>query len=512
MKKTLLYSISAITLLFYAGCKKDLNIKNPNQPTTDVFWKTASDAQQGVNAIYSTLHRAPLSRWIFFLSMIRSDEGTSLSPNANLVNNFDKFIVTNYNNGETVGVWNDSYVGINRANQVLDNVPGIPMDAALRSRLVAEAKFLRAYYYFTLAVYWGNVPLMLKTPTPQDLPETTPREQIWAQVAKDLTEAIPDLPLAYTGNDLGRVTKGAANALLAKAYMQQRKFNEALAPLLAVIQSNTYDLTASYADNFSAATENNRESVFEIQFASNALNNHDDDTDINQPDNLNYGSSIPPFFAPKPIGFTDGQARRWLVNEFSKEKTESGGRDNRVATSFLYDSTDVRGPVSTLIYGQTFRQRYGAAGTSDVWFRKFLNDNNGTATSENFRSPNNYRVIRFADVLLLYAEALNETGGTTQAYPYIDRVRQRAGMPTLTSAKPGLSQAAMRDQIKHERIVELSGEGHRWEDLARWNDLSPQLAGRDPGFANFQTGKHELLPIPQQDIDINTKLKQNPGW
>jgi hypothetical protein len=131
---------------------------------------------------------------------------------------------------------------------------------------------------------------------------------------------------------------------------------------------------------------------------------------------------------------------------------------------------------------------------------------------EVFHSGNNYRFIRYADVLLLYAEALNALGQTSQAYPFVDKVRQRAGLRTLSAAMPGLSQDQFLNQLKHERITELSGEGHRWEDLTRWGELSPALASRDKAFANFKTNKNELLPIPQFEIDNNPNLKQNPNY
>lgn len=142
--------------------------------------------------------------------------------------------------------------------------------------------------------------------------------------------------------------------------------------------------------------------------------------------------------------------------------------------------------------------------------RKFLSD--ATRDGEVFHSGNNYRYLRYADVLMLHAEALNAQGQTTKAYSFIDRVRQRTGLAALTTAMPGLSQAAFLTQLKHERITELSCEGHRWEDLARWGDLGPQLAPVDGGFSNFVKGKHELLPVIQFDLDVNPYLKQNAGW
>jgi hypothetical protein len=162
-----------------------------------------------------------------------------------------------------------------------------------------------------------------------------------------------------------------------------------------------------------------------------------------------------------------------------------------------------------MIYGQSFTQRYGPT-NNRVWFRKFQNDH--WKDFEGYNSPNNWRYIRYADVLLMYAETLNATGSTATAYQYVDRVRQRAGLPTLTAAMPGLTQPQFLAQLKHERITELTGEGHRWNDLARWGDLGPGLVARDPGFTLFTVGKHELLPVPQQEIDINPTLDQNPDW
>ena len=510
------------TCLLVAGCKKgELNISNPDVLTTAQFWKTADDAQKGVNAIYSTYHRVGLCRNQFFLTIIRSDEGFSTSPNAALINNFDIFNVTDYNMGERVSVYQDCYVGINRANQVLDNVPAISMDDPRKQQLLGEAKFMRGLFYYYLATLWGNVPLQLHTSVPTDYPSTSPQADVYAQAEKDLTDAANVLPVSYDNANVGRATKGAAYALLGKCYMQQKMYGQAQQALQYLVEGNgksTYDLVADFRTNFIETSENNKESVFEFQHAANPIDNHDDDTDP-RVDALNYGSSLPPFFAPRPIGFTDGQARRWTVGEFLQEKTTDNKRDPRLAASFIYDSTDERGPAFTLVYGVTWASLnysnvagdpVGVATNHTVYFRKMLDD--ATMTAEVFHSGNNYRFIRYADVLLLYAEALNAQGQTATAYQYVDRVRQRAGLAKLSVVKPGMSQGDFLTQLKHERITELVGEGHRWEDLARWGDLGPQLASRDAGFAGFVKGKHELLPINQNDLDINPNIKQNPGW
>jgi starch-binding outer membrane protein, SusD/RagB family len=510
MKKIIILSILASFTI--TGCENDLDIVNPNEATVESFWKNQSDAIAGVNAVYSTLHRGAISRWMPFYYIIRSDEGRSTSPATDIVNNMDQFLVTDYNFWGAYDIWKDIYVGVFRANQVLDNVPAIPMDEAMKARVLGEAKFLRGLFYYNLVSLWGNVPLMLTTSSPNDKPVTASAAEVWGQVEKDLGEAVAVLPTSYGAEDLGRATKGAAQALLAKAYVQQGKYNEALVPLEWLVTGegkSIYDLMPNYRDNFLVTTENNKESVFEWQFQLNPSENHDDDTDNGRPDNLNYGTSLAQFFGPSGIGWSDGEAQRWVVDEFMLEPTAAGQRDPRLAVSFLFDYNNEAGPDATMIYGKTFTERYGA-GNQRVWFHKFQNDH--WKDFEGYNSPNNWRYIRYADVLLMYAEALNATGSTTAAYAHVDRVRERAGLKKLSVAMPGLSQGQFLAQLKHERLLELSGEGHRWMDLARWGDLGPAIASRDNAFANFVIGKHELLPVPQQEIDINPSLAQNTNW
>ncbi|WP_210463197.1 MULTISPECIES: RagB/SusD family nutrient uptake outer membrane protein [Rufibacter] len=510
MKKFLTYSLMAAGLAMFS-CDKDLDIENPNQLAVEAYWKTPNDALLGVNATYSTLHRG-MSRFLPWYYIGRSDEGRSLSPASHLVNNFDQFLVTDYNLGDTYGpLWRDSYIGVNRANQVINNVPNIEMDETLKQRYIGEAKFLRGMFYFHLATIYGNVPLITKVSVVGDLPPTATQAEVFAQIERDLTDAAAVLPATYGSADLGRATKGAAYALLAKVYMQQHKYAEAVAPLKWLVEDegrNIYDLMPNYRDNFLVTSENNKESVFEWQFALNPAENHDDDTDP-RADNLNYGQSLAKFMSPPGVGWSDVEARRWVVDEFN-ERTTTGARDPRLAASFLFDYTDERGPAFTMVYGQTFAQRYGA-NNDRVWFRKFLNDN--WKNTEEYNSPNNWRYIRYADVLLMYAEVLNETGNTAKAYQYVDRVRQRAGLARLSDVKPNLTKEQFLEQIKHERLLELSGEGQRWHDLVRWGDLtSPTTKQRDPAFNSFTPGQDEFLPIPQLELDLNPNLNQNPGY
>jgi hypothetical protein len=515
MKKIAL--ITSLILIMLSSCDRDFDEPNPNSPTIVSFWKSETDAIKGINAVYSTFHRTATlySRFLFYHGMLRSDEGYGAGGDVAL-NNIMSFVQTNYNDGITAGTWQNLYVGIFRANQVIAYVPGIDMDETLKRRIIAEAKFLRGLFYFNLTLYFGRPALMLEPSQPTDRPSNASNEQAWAQATQDLSEAAPDLPVSYTGDDLGRATRGAAYGLLGKAYLQQNKYQQtvdALSWLVTGEGRTLYNLVPNYQDNFKATTENNSESVFEIQFYENPNESTDDDVDETRVNNT--GTSIARFYGPPggDFGFSDGAARRWVVNEFHQERTVTNERDPRLSATFLFDSTDVRGPQFTMVFGQTFAQRYGGSGLSTmVWYRKQLNDNEAGRTEQNFRSPNNYRMIRYADVLLMYAEALNGLGRTAEAYPYVDRVRQRAKLQALTAARPGLTQAQFLAQMKHERITELSGEAWRFADLQRWGDLGPELASRDPEFTNFVRGRNEWYPIPQSDIDLNPNLTQNPGY
>ncbi|HVG41317.1 MAG TPA: RagB/SusD family nutrient uptake outer membrane protein [Chitinophagaceae bacterium] len=508
--KKLIICLAVMMGIVFSGCQKKLDIPNPNAATIENFWLNGNDAVLGVNAVYSVLHRGAISRYMPMFLLARADEGHSTSPFFDLQNALDKFVITNYNYFFTADVYQDNYQGINRANQVITYVPNITMEDPLKQRIIGEAKFLRGLYYFHLATLYGNVPMMLEPSKTGALPSTATQTEVYAQIVKDLNEAAAVLPTTYPSAELGRATKGAAYALLAKVYMQQKMWTEALTPLQWLVEGdgrNVYILMPNYRDNFLVTTENNRESIFEWQFETNTTETHDDDL---QDPNQNYGTSLAQFIAPKPVGFQDVEGRRWMINEFHLERTTTGARDPRLEASFLYDSTDVRGPAFTQLYGQVWNN-VGGLNKQGVYFRKFLNDH--WKNDEGFRSKNNWRYLRYADVLLMYAEVLNEVGRTADAFQYVDRVRTRAGLANLPRT---FNKDQFRDRLKHERVTELSGEGWRWHDLVRWGELTTDapanVVARDPSFANYKANRDLFLPIPQRDIDINPNLKQNPNF
>ena len=512
MKKLFIYIFSAGLLCSASSCKKSLDKQNPNGPDETNFWKTANDALLGVNAMYGNQYRnGTFARWITVVMNPRSDDGFASTGWPPLRETVD-FTLLDYNFEVIHNIWAHHYRGIYRANQVIAYVPDIQMDETLKKRYIAEAKFHRAFWYFYLVTLWGNVPLVLTPSQPSDRPAQATEEQTWAQIEKDLQEAIPDLPLSYSGPDVGRITRGAAYAMLGKAYMQQRKWQQAVDAFQWLVEGdgkNLYDLVPNYRDNFLHTTEFNKESVFEITFKAQQSVTDEDDP------NSNMGNQRGPFFGPgNGAGFNDMEMHRWVIYEFMQDSTVSGQRDPRLESTAIFDSMDVRGPDQTVIYGNTFSSMLSPT-DKRVWYRKYQNDY--FMTGETFEGPINVRVIRYADVLLMYAEALNEVNRTSDAYKYVDRVRERAGLQKLSVKKPGLSQASFRQQIMHERITELTGESTRWTDLARWGYFDDpaklnELKSRDFEFNNFVLNKSKWFPILQTELDINPNLHQNPGY
>ncbi|KOS05825.1 hypothetical protein AM493_07075 [Flavobacterium akiainvivens] len=509
MKKILLYSTLMVSLFALNSCnEEELDLKNPNTLTVDQFWKTPEDAQKGVNSIYAMFYKDGLwARWMYFRLDLTSDEGFSKSPWTDLAD-WTRFIYVDYKFWEgNVVTFRDSYKAIFRCNQVLAYVPDIAFeDENQKQQILAEAKFLRALHYFYAAELWENIPLVLTPLQPNDTPEQNTKEEVFAQIETDLNEAFNALPASWDEFNTGRPDKGAAKAMLAKLYMQQRRWADAKTAMDYLITGPgaTYSLTANYEDNFTHNTENNSESVFEIQFGDQRLGGTGEDA------NAAVSTNRPQFFAPRGIGWSDGQARFWVVGLFKEEATLSGGIDERLRHTLFY-------PDQGADFGETTYGRNWEWDADEAFFRKGHRDY--YRNNEDYYCQVNYRLIRYADILLMYAEALNQLGQTAEAYQYVDMVRARANMAPLATAHPeiGNNQALFLARLKNERVLELCGESVRWLDLKRWGDLESQagvdvIKTRDADFNNFVVGKNIRLPLPQQEVDNNPNMTQNPGY
>lgn len=498
-----------VVAMHISSCREDLlDVPNPNTITEDEFWESEEDARLGVNAIYAMFYKPGLwARWMYFRIDLTSDEGFSSSPWIEL-GDWTRFQYINYNFWEgNVQTWRDTYKAIWRCNQVLANVPDIEFEnEEEKARLLAQAKFLRALHYYYAAILWENIPIVLEPSQPDDLPEQRPLEEVWMQIEQDLTEALPVLPVEWDAANVGRPTKGAVNAFLARTYMQQHRWEEARQALDYFFTgegAGKYGLVPDYQDNFTHFNENNIESVFEIQFSDENKGGEGEDP------NANMGTHRPQFFAPNGIGWADGEARPWIVDAFKSEMTADGELDPRLRYTVFYP--ELEEDFGDLVYGREWE--WGER----VYFRKYARDY--FRDNEDYFAQPNFRMVRYADILLMYAEVLNELGQTANAYEYVDQVRARVNMRPLAEAYPeiGNDPEQFLERLKIERTLELFTESVRWPDLKRWDDLTTQegvnrVAERDPDFNNFEIGKNIRLPIPQTEVENNPNLDQNPGY
>ncbi|MEN9918697.1 MAG: hypothetical protein RL662_1133 [Bacteroidota bacterium] len=520
--KKIIYII--LTIFIFHSC--DVDVTNPNAITTKTHWKTEKDAENGVNAIYNMFYKSGLySRWMWFRLDLTSDEAFSSSPWAEL-KEWTQFKYGNYNFWEgNAWTYRDCYEAIFRANQVLRYVPQIPFAKEEdKSVLLSQAYFLRGLYYYNLTLLWGStntsLVINLEPSTPAMLPQGHTGIEVYQQAIQDFTEAQKHLPPSWDGNDAGRATKGAALAFRAKCYMQLHEFDKAKTDLNWLVEGggkSYYDLMLNYQDNFTKDKENNIESVFEIQYSDiHKAPAGDGDFDVDP----NLGQNRGQFFAPPGIGWTDGELRPWIVDEFKKEKDNNNGYDVRLKSTAFYSEMHNDFVDNNKVYKFVSDAARWNEGNwkGRVFFRKYGSDY--YRDFDDYHNPTNIRLIRYSDVLLMYAECIAETGGSiADAAEHVNRVRNRVNMPALSKnhASALLDKNAFLKRLQIERSLELASEGHRWADIKRWQLVDneagiAELKMRDNDFNSFTIGKHNCLPIPSTEVNNNPNIQQNPKY
>ena len=494
MKKFNLIIAFVLSFAFTISCSdENLELVNPNQLSPETFLKTEAQVQSAVNAVYSNMQTRGLwSRHMFFmLDNMAHENGGNNQLEADKRQYLDFSFDSSH--GATGDYWESCYRGIYKANYVIENealineIPDSFISPARKAKYIGEAKFMRALFYFWITTRFGDAPLTTTIPADGTGLTKSPQADIYAQIVKDLQEAIPVL-FNKGEEDNGRANKGAAQALLGKVYLYLEQYDDAIAQFNAL---TGYDLETNYFDNFMEETEHGIESIFEIEY--------DDDLGFSAQWNSSVSGQGPneATFRGQEYGFND-----WfnvfpsddLLNEY-----EDG--DIRFEQSF-YVNGDTFGPGGSLVVNHFPSNGGGNAGWAK--YQNYYKDSNEDQTS-----GVNFKYLRYADVLLMMAECESMRPGGDQdvAAGYIDEVRARAG---LTSIGTGLSQAQIFDALVHERKVELAGEQSRFNDIIRWGIADTELAG-----TNFQAGKHERMPIRQREIDANenmTSADQNPGY
>jgi len=482
-----------MVFLTLVSCKKSFIELTPKTYISESqFFQTAADYKQAVVGAYSPLQSLYSDAYV--MGEMRSDNATYFaSPGLQGGQFTDKYNVSGFaDNSQTGEIYNkyvNCYNGIAKTNAILDRIDNSSIDAADKSNLKGQAQFLRAFYYFELVQYYGGVPLHLKevtTVSQTNLPRSS-ADDVYKQIIADATSAASLLP--QTQATLGMVTKGSAETLLGYVYMTQKNYAAAETALTAVTGLG-YSLLPSYASIFDPANKNNAESIFEIQYLAG-------------PQGLS--SSFAFQFAPNIDNIIN-------ILGVSGNNQTTGGWDKPTPDLIAaYEPGDKR---KTASIGFSYVDGNGKT-VNDVYVIKYTHP----PYSVFGNTGDDWMVYRYADVLLLLAECLNEEGKSGQAIPYLNEVRARAGLAATTAT----NQADLRTAIAHERRVELAFENHRWLDLVRTGQavsvmtaFGSKIKQQEPYIPviSYQTINNDKLifPIPLSELQINPLLTQNPGY
>jgi hypothetical protein len=500
IKPIYLFATVGLSLLL-VSCKKDfLDVAPKGQFLTENYYSNKDQAYGALVGVYDVL-RKNSGGFENMITMMNAGSDDNYAGGGNSTDGAGIQSFSNYTiNPLTIpaSFWNDHYQGIFRANTLLAKLPSTQMDETLKARFTAEAKALRAYYYFNLVRMFKNVPLLLEALTAEnmyDVTQATP-EETYAQIEKDLLEAIPDLPptLDMT-TEAGRLTKGAGQAILGKVYLYEKKNDLAAAQFKEVngipggVSQYGYELLDNFDDLWVVANKFNSESILEATHTS--AGNSDwgwwgSSADEGNTVNIMVG----PRSYSKPAGSpAPDLPSGWSFNPFTQDFYDVIKSDPRFGATVLDMKALEAAGLASYIPGYQ---------NTGYFLNKFLPRQSdvrtgGGAAELNYKQ--NTYIIRLADTYLMEAEALGGTGARAQAL--LDAVRDRVGLPSIPVSL---------EAIKKERRLELAGEGHRFFDLVRWGDAASKLATR-----GFQANKNEVFPIPFSELQ-GTQLVQNPGY
>ncbi|MFV0248503.1 MAG: RagB/SusD family nutrient uptake outer membrane protein [Tenacibaculum sp.] len=457
--KQIIYILYAI---LFTGCSENFTDLAPISNRNEVdFYNSVDDFKVAINASYSGLQSTGIyGRGYWTMFEMRSDntdqglDATGLARQYTEINSFTEDAL----NEQITAAWIESYRVIANCNTVLDRIRFVDMDAAVKNSIIGEALFIRSLIYYHMSIGFGNIPLQLSPYISGDELVQVDQNTVLEQLVTDLSIAEDFLPVSYLGSEIGKATKGAAASLLAKVLLTLGDNSAAEQVLRRIIANYKYELLPDYADLWGVANENNTESIFEVQYISGGIG---------------QGSLFTNDFSPS-----------------TNLQTGSGFGRNRPTISMLeaYEEGDLRYDVSM---GDSYINSEGNT-VEARYIKKYHSD----LAIEN-DSDINFVVFRYADILLMLAEALGETD---ESYNLINKVRNRAGLADIGISTPG----TFKEKLLHERRVELAFENHRWSDLKRFGMLE-KVQGAEPLITQIR----EFFYIPQREMDINPNFVQN---
>lgn len=489
MKKFTLLFVLLGSLIVTVSCEKFLDVGPEFTQDAENYFLTPDDYELALIGAYDLLQTSYLTQWIGEIASDNAIAGGESVFDSQGLHEIDN-MTHNGNNNELRSIFQFNYTGIARVNYIMENKDNIEFEG--KERILGEARFLRAYYYFELVKYFGGVPLIVDQRLGADEVTTIDRssaDQVYAQIESDLNFAVANLD--WGRFQKGRVDKGAALALLGKVHLYQDEFVESATALDQVIQSGQYALLSDYADIWPVSNENNDETVFDIEYSG--LEGGSYDCFVCLEGNASVGfHGIRQYDGPV---YGDGNSYNLptedLYNSFAS------GDPRRDFTVLDIDAFIAAQPnPASITYA------IGGGGHTGYYNNKYIKRQGEIGLPDNdLTSPVNYKVIRYADVLLMAAEAHNRSGNDAAAMPLVNQVRERVGMPPLSSGGSQLT-----EDIWNERRYELSGEGFRFWDLVRTGRAADEISG-------FVPGKNELFPIPQIEINLaGNNWSQNSNY
>ncbi|WPP50351.1 RagB/SusD family nutrient uptake outer membrane protein [Catalinimonas niigatensis] len=501
MRKKYIYIPFFMGFLVLFSCSEDfLDKSDPTVLVASTFYQNATQVEQAVNGVYGQLQPVISNQWQYneFITdntTLHFNQGNrGQGPSLEAL----EFWQINSSTGNIANLYNSIYGNMVNINTTLARLENATIDTDLKNRFEGELKFVRAYYYFHLVQYFGDVIIItepLQSPSDAYAYAREPAENVYQLVIDDLNFAVDALPASYEGNNVGRATKGAALSLLGKVYLTRKDYGQAVSTLTQVLPLG-YSLLPNYADVFDPQNKNHAESIFDIQF---------------QGDNqLGEGSRFIYVFAPREsrgavIDLPGQDGEGWNIPSLDMMAAYEEG-DLRKAASLNEGYTNLEGEWVPVPYIIKYHHPHSIP--------QVTNDN--------------WPVIRYADVLLMLAEAINEQSGPTEeAYGYLNQIRERADLDPIS----GLNKESFRTAVLQERRVELAFENHRWFDLKRTmttdelvtflnaygaKEISNPTTSREGipfSGGDFQFEAYEaLFPIPADQLRINDQLRQNPGY
>ena len=498
----LLLSVIGISVLF-AGCERYLDQNNPNQPTDATFWQTKGQFEQAITSCYT-----PLKVWNggYYGTrgvMVTNSRADDIIYRNDIQDIYRLHRFTNdASNGVIYNIYYQLYNLIYRTNSVLQHIEASDLDQSFKDDIAGQAYFLRGLAYFNLANEFGAVPIRKEAsqdPSTFELKKSS-QQEVYDFAASSFEEASKLLPMTALK---GKPSKGTALAFLGKLYIYAKEWAKAESTLLPLTKAPyAYRLMDNFADNFDEAHEYNAESLFEIIFDQAGGSNM---WDNGETANSSQGTSMAVEYAAGSLGgWFEAWASPKMIEIFTQEKRADGSFDIRAVESVAWDYP------GCIYYQKPFLENVTAEEAKQYWFLKYQNAKTRTQDVEALPSYINTRVMRYADVLLLLAEANLNQNKIEDAIVYIDQIRTRGGnLPKYSGARTA---SAVMNELVHQRAIEFFREGQRFYDLRRWGMLDEAIKAQDPQRAEQFSEKYYYLPLPTKEIQTNLAVEQNEFW